>query len=164
MGKGGRHQHAVVLQHPADLGKGFLRLRHDVQCVGYDHHVEGLIRIGQTEHILHRKVQLCRLIIPLGFDNHLRGGVRRLDVRRRVYDVLRDQPRAGRQLQHRFCFHHRPDVRTHFVIRRPILSHKAVVPTGIFVPKVLLFFHSRCPYLFFVYLPPCASRKTSHRR
>ena len=30
MGKGGRDEHTVVLQHPADLGKGFLRLRHDV--------------------------------------------------------------------------------------------------------------------------------------
>ena len=31
MGKGGRHQHAVVLQHPADLGEGLLRLRNDMQ-------------------------------------------------------------------------------------------------------------------------------------
>ena len=29
----------------------------------------------------------------------------------------------------------------HLVIRRPILSHKAVVPTGIFVPEVLAFLH-----------------------
>ena len=164
MGEGGRDEHAAVLQYPADLGKGLLRLRHDVQRIGHDHHIEGFVRIRQAEHILHRKVQLRRAVIPSGFDNHLRGGVRRLDVRRRVHDVFCNQPRAGRQLQHRFRFHDRPDVRTHFVIRRPILSHKAVVPTGIFVPKVLLFFHSCCPYLFFVYLPPCASRKTSHRR
>ena len=151
MGKGRRNQHAVILQNPLDFLQGFLRLRHDMQCVGYDHHIEGLVRIGQAEHILHRKVQLCRLIIPLCFKNHLRGGVRRLDVRRRIHDVLCDQPRAGRQFQHRFGFHHRPDQRIHLLIRRPILSHKAVVTTGIFVPKVLLFFHSRCPYLFFIF-------------
>ena len=44
---------------------------------------------------LHGKVQLCRLIVPLCFKDHLRGGVRRLDVRRRVYDVFCDQSRAG---------------------------------------------------------------------
>ena len=42
---------------------------------------------------------------------------------------------------------------------RPIPSHKAVVPIGISVPEGLSFFHSRCPYLFFVSLPPCASQK-----
>ena len=41
-----------------DLGKGFLRLRHDVQRIGHDHHIEGFVRIGQAEHILHGKVQL----------------------------------------------------------------------------------------------------------
>ena len=102
MGKGGRDEHAVVLQHPADLGKGFLRLRHDVQRVGHDHHIEGLVRIGQAEHILHGKVQLCRAVIPLCLGDHLRRGVRRLDVRRRVHDVFCDQSRAGSQLQHRF--------------------------------------------------------------
>ena len=124
-----------------------------------DKHVEGLILIGQAEHILHRKVQLCRLIIPLCLSDHLRRGVRRLDVRRRVYDVLCDQPRAACQLQHCFGFHHRPDQRIHLLIRRPILSHKAVVPTGISVPEILSFFHSRCPYLFFVSLPPCVSQQ-----
>ena len=151
MGKGRRNQHAIVFQHPANLGKGFLRLRHDMQCVGHDHHIEGLVRIGQVEHILHRKVQLCRLIIPLCFKNHLRGGIRRLDVRRRIYDVLCDQPRAGCQFQHRFGFHDWPEQRIHLLIRRPILSHKAVVTTGIFVPEGLSFFHSRCPYLFFIF-------------
>ena len=54
-------------------------------------------------------------------------------------------------------FRSRPDQHIHLVIRRPILSHKAVVATGIPVPKILSFFHSRCPYLFFVSLPPCTS-------
>ena len=45
VGKGGRDEHTVVLQHPADLGKGFLRLLLNVQRVGHDHHVEGLLHI-----------------------------------------------------------------------------------------------------------------------
>ena len=141
MGEGRRNQHAIVFQHPADLGKGFLRLRHDVQRVGHDHHVEGLLRIGQAEHILHGKVQLCRAIIPLCLGDHLCGGVRRLDVCRRIYDVFCDQSRAGSKLQHRLVPHDRPDQLIHLVIRRPILSHKAVVTSGIFVPKVLVFTH-----------------------
>ena len=61
--------------------------------------------VGQAEHILHRKVQLGRAVIPLCLGDHLRGGVRRLDVRRRVHDVFCDQPRAGCQLQHCFVTH-----------------------------------------------------------
>ena len=52
-----------------------------------------------------------------------------------------DQPRAGGQLQHCFCFHDRPNQLIHLVIRRPILSHEAVVPTGISVPEILVFSH-----------------------
>ena len=141
MGKGRRNEHAVILQNPADLGKGFLRLRHDVQRVGHDHHVEGLVRIRQAEHILHRKVQLRRLITPLCFKNHLRRCVRGLDMRRRIHDVLCDQPRAACQLQHRLGFHHRLDQLIHLFVCRPILSHKAVVPTGISVPEGLSFTH-----------------------
>ena len=90
-----------------------------------------------------RRLCLCKgeHNIPLRLSDHLCGGVRRLDVRRCVHDMLCDQPRAGCQLQHRFGFHDRPDKRIHLVIRRPILSHKAVVPTGIFVPEVLVFLH-----------------------
>ena len=141
MGEGRRDEHTVILQHPLDFLQGFLRLRHDVQCVGHDHHIKGLIRIGQAEHILHGEVQLCRSVIPLCFGDHLRGGVRRLDVRRRVYDVFCDQSRAGRKLQHRLGFYNRPDQCIHLVIRRPILSHKAVIPPGIFVPEILVFLH-----------------------
>ena len=64
VGEGGRDEHAAVLQYPADLGKGLLRLRHDVQRIGHDHHIEGFVRIRQAEHILHRKVQLRRAVIP----------------------------------------------------------------------------------------------------
>ena len=59
MGECRRNEHAVILQHPANFNKGFLRLRYDVQRVGHDRHIEGLIRIRQVEHILHGKVQLC---------------------------------------------------------------------------------------------------------
>ena len=112
-----------------------------MQRVGHDHYIKGLIRIGQAEHILHGEVQLGRAVIPLRLGNHLCGGVRRLDMCRRVYDVLCDQSRAGRQLQHRLVPHDRPDQLIHLVIRRPILSHEAVVPTGIFVPEILVFSH-----------------------
>ena len=142
MGEGRRDEHSVILQHPADLGKGLLRLRHDVQRVGHDHYIKGLIRIGQAEHILHGKVQLRRSVVPFCLGNHLRGGIRRLDVCRRVYDVFCDQSRAGSKLQHSFGFYNRPEQRIHLLIRRPILSHKAVVPSGIFVPEGLVFSHS----------------------
>ena len=151
MGEGRRNEHAVLFQHPLDFLQSFFRLRHDVQRIGHDHHIKGLIRIGQAEHILHGKVQLGRVVITLGLGNHLRGGIRRLDVRCRVHNVLCNQSRAGRQLQHRFGFHHRPDQLIHLFVCRPILSHKAVVTSGIFVPEGLSFFHSRCPYLFFIF-------------
>ena len=112
-----------------------------MQRVGHDHYIKGLVRIGQAEHILHGEVQLGRAVIPLRLGDHLRRGVRRLDVCRRVHDVFCNQSRAGRQLQHRFMPHNWPDQLIHLVIRRPILSHKAVVPTGIFVPEVLVFLH-----------------------
>ena len=104
--------------------QGFFRLRHDMQRVGHDHYIKGLVRIGQAEHILHGEVQLGRAVIPLRLGDHLRRGVRRLDVRRRVYDVFCDQSRAGRQLQHRFMPHNWPDQLIHLVIRRPILRIK----------------------------------------
>ena len=151
MGKGGRNQHAVVLQHPANFGESLLRLRHDVQGVGHDDHVKAAVGVGEAEHILHGEVQLGRAGISLCLSDHLRRGVRRLDMCRRVYDVFCDQSRAGCQFQHRFGFHHRPDQLIHLFVCRPILSHKAVVTTGIFVPEGLSFFHSRCPYLFFIF-------------
>jgi len=112
-----------------------------MQRVGHDHYIKGLIRIGQAEHILHGEVQLGSAVIPLRLSDHLRRGVRRLDVCRRVYDVFCNQSRAGSKLQHRLVPHDRPDQLIHLVIRRPILSHKAVVLTGIFVPEVLVFSH-----------------------
>jgi len=110
-----------------------------MQCVGHDHHIKGLIRIRQAEHILHRKVQLGRAVITLGLGDHLCGGVRRLDVRRRAHDVFCDQSRAGSKLQHRFGFHDRPEESIHLLICRPILSHKAVIPAGIPVPEIFVF-------------------------
>ena len=84
---------------------------------------------------------MAEAVIPLRLGDHLRRGVRRLDVCRRVYDVFCDQSRSGSKLQYSFMPHDRPDQLIHLVIRRPILSHKAVVPTGIFVPEVLVFLH-----------------------
>ena len=141
MGECRRNQHAVILQNPLDFLQGFLRLRHDVQRVGHNHHVEGLLRIGQAEHFLHGEVQLGRAIIPLCLGDHLRRGVRRLDMCHRIHDVLCNQSRAGSKLQYRLMPHDRPDQLIHLVIRRPILSHKAVVTSGIFVPEILVFLH-----------------------
>ena len=55
--------------------------------------------------------------------------------------VLRSIPCRSPSSSTVLCFHDRPDQLIHLVIRRPILSHKAVVPTGIFVPEILVFLH-----------------------
>ena len=141
MGEGRRDERAVVFQYPFYLLQGFFRLRHDMQRVGHDHYIKGLVRIGQAEHILHGEVQLGRAVIPLRLGDHLRRGVRRLDVCRRVHDVFCNQSRAGGQLQHRLGFHLRSDQFIHLVICCPVLSHKAVIPTGIFIPEILVFSH-----------------------
>ena len=135
----------VVLQYPPYFLQGLFRMRHYVKRVGRDHHFEGLLCIGQAEHILYGKVQLCGLIVPPCFKDHLCRGVRSLDMRRRIHDALCDKPRAGGNLQHGFCFHHRPDQPIHLLIRRPVLSHEAVVPTGILVPEALAFVHGYRP-------------------
>ena len=130
MGEGRRDERAVVFQYPFYLLQGFLRLRHDMQRVGHDHHIKGLVRIGQAEHILHGEVQLGRAVIPLRLGDHLRGGVRRLDVCRCVYDMLCNQPRAGSKLQHRLVPHDWPDQRIHLLICRRVFAHEAVVTSG----------------------------------
>ena len=108
MGKGGRNQHAVVLQHPANLGEGLLRLRHDVQGVGHDDHVKAAVGVGEAEHILHGEMQLGGAVVPLRLRDHLRRCVRGLDMGGAVHDVFGDQSRAGGQLQHGSVPHHRP--------------------------------------------------------
>lgn len=107
MGKGGRNQHAVVLQHPANFGESLLRLRHNMQGIGYDYHVKAFVGIGEVKHILHRKVQLRRLIIPPRFCDHLRRCIRGLDMIGAAHDIFGNRSRAGGQLQHRFVPHHR---------------------------------------------------------
>ena len=111
-------------------------MRHDVQRIGHNHNVKGLGRIGQAKHILHRKIQLCRAVIPLGFGNHFRRSIRRFDMLCRADDVLHDQPRAGGKLQNRFGFHNRSNQLVHLPIRRRVLSHEAVIPLCIFIPEI----------------------------
>ena len=142
MGEGGGCQHAVVLQHPPDLPQRHLRLGNDVQRVGYDHHVKGLIRVGQVEHILHGDVQLCRVVLPLRLRDHLLGGVRRLDVLRRADDVLGDQPCARGQLQYRLVPHHRAEQVVHLRVSPTVLVHEAVVDRRVPVPEIPVFFHT----------------------
>ena len=87
MGKGGRHQHAVVLQHPADLGEGLLRLRNDMQGVGHDDHLKAAVGVGQVKHVLHGEMQLGGSVVPLRLRDHLRRCVRGLDMSGAVYDL-----------------------------------------------------------------------------
>ena len=101
-----------------------------------------IIKEGKIKKDKHESV-IFRRDIPLCLSDHLRRGVRRLDVCRRVHDVLCNQSRAGSKLQHRLVPHDRSDQLIHLVIRRPILLHKAIVPTGISVPEVLVSSH-RC--------------------
>ena len=99
MGEGRRNQHAVVLQHPLDLSKGFLRLRHDMQGVGHDHYIKGLVRIGQAEHILHGKVQLRRTFrLGAEYDkealqDRLLENQRDIRVTRRYFEFMRPYTR-----------------------------------------------------------------------
>jgi len=139
--KGRRNQHTVILQHPFDLSQWFFWLRHNVQCVWYDYHIEWFARVWQRKHILHGKTQLRRVIPPFGLCNHFRRGIRRLDVCRCFYDVLGDQSRSGSHLQHCFVFHDRTDQLIHFLVYCPVFSHKAVIQTCISVPEILVFSH-----------------------
>ena len=107
MGKGGRHQHAVVLQHPADLGEGLLRLRNDMQGVGHDDHLKAAVGVGQVKHVLHGEMQFGGAVALLRLRDHLWRCIRSLDVGSSVYDVFGDQPCAGGQLQHLLMPHHR---------------------------------------------------------
>lgn len=58
MGKGRSNQRAIVFKHTAKLDKGFLRVRHNVQCIGDNDNIKGLVSIRQMEHILHGKYSL----------------------------------------------------------------------------------------------------------
>lgn len=53
MGKGWRNQRAIVFKHTAKLGECFLGVRHNVQCIGDNNNIKGLVSIRQMEHILH---------------------------------------------------------------------------------------------------------------
>ncbi len=46
------------LSNTAKLGKCFLRMRYNVQCIGNNDNIKGLVSIRQMEHILHGKIQL----------------------------------------------------------------------------------------------------------
>ena len=92
----------------------------------------------------------CGILAYIGSDTGMSmdllcRSVRSLDVRRYIHDALCDKPRAGGNLQHGICFHHWPDQPIHLLIRRPVLSHEMVVPTGILVPEALAFVHGYRP-------------------
>ena len=111
MGESGGNQYTVILQHPSDLQKGFFRLGYNMQGIGHDHNIEGLIGIRQMKHILHRKIQLRPTVLPFGLRNHFRGSIRGLDMLRLSHNMLGNHSGAGGQLQHRFVFYHRSDQR-----------------------------------------------------
>ena len=145
MGKGGRHQHAVVLQHPADLGEGLLRLRNNMQGVGHDDHLKAAVGVGQVKHVLHGEMQFGGSVVPLRFCDHLRRSVCGLNMSGTVYNVFGNQPRACGQLQHGFVPHHGAQQLVQPLISCGVLSHEAVVPSGVFIPEIFLLFH--CPVL-----------------
>lgn len=99
------------------------------------------VKAVSTSYELLSNEDLEEIFIPLCLGDHLCGSVRRLDMCRRVYDMLCNQSRAGSKLQHRLVPHDRPDQLIHLFVCRPILSHKAVVTSGIFVPEILVFLH-----------------------
>ena len=102
--------------------------------VGYDYHIEGLIRIRQAEQQSCTEKCSFASSYPLHLGDHLRRGVVASMCAAAFTIMLCNQSRAGRQLQHRFVPHDRRII-SYIVIRRPILSHKAVVTSGIFVPR-----------------------------
>ena len=147
MSKGGRRQHAVVLQHPPDLPQGLLRVGHNVQRVGHDHHIERSVRIGQAEHILHRKVQLGRIVFPPCLGDHRRGCIGGLDAARRAYQLFCQLPGSGRQLKHGFVLHHRPQPLGQLLIGGRIPAQEAVVVLCVLIPEIFTFLRFYHPFL-----------------
>lgn len=107
IGKGRSNQRAIVFKHTAKLDKGFLRVRHNVQCIGDNDNIKGLVSIRQMEHILHGKIQLGGKITPLCLRNHRCGGVGSLNVVGRTQEMLCHLPCAGGYLQNGFVPHSR---------------------------------------------------------
>ena len=141
MGKGGRDQHAVVFQHPANFREGFLRFRYDVQRIDYDHHIERLVGIGQMEHILHRKIEFRRFYALFRLLDHLFGSVGSFNMVSRADDMLGNPPCAGGQLQHGFVPYHRAQQLVQPLVSRCILAHETVVPSCVSIPKGFWTFH-----------------------
>ena len=148
MRKGRRRQNTIILQNALDLMQCSLWLRHNVQCIGNNHHIERCIRIRQTEHVLHRKMQVFSMIFPLSLPDHLLGSICDLDVLCRICYMLRNQSGAGSQLQYGFIPHHRTQQCIHSVISRRIPAHKSVVDYRSPVPEIPAVLHFRYP-------PPC---------
>lgn len=88
MGKGRSNQRAIVFKYTAKLDKGFLRVRHNVQCIGDNDNIKGLVSIRQMKHILHGKIQLGGKITPLCLRNHRCGGVGSLNVVGRTQEMF----------------------------------------------------------------------------
>ena len=107
MGKGRSNQRAIVFKHTAKLDKGFLRVRHNVQCIGDNDNIKGLVSIRQMEHILHGKIQLGGKITLLCLRNHRCGGVGSLNVVGRTQEMFCHLPCAGGYLQNGFVPHSR---------------------------------------------------------
>ena len=107
IGKGRSNQRAIVFKHTAKLDKGFLGVRHNVQCIGDNDNIKGLVSIRQMEHILHGKIQLGGKIAPLCLRNHRCGDVGSLNVVGRTQEMLCHLPCAGGYLQNGFVPHSR---------------------------------------------------------
>ena len=83
--KGGRNQHTAILQYSSDFGKGLFpaTAQYAVHWIRSPH--QRLVRIGAVRTYPARKVRFTQSDYSSFLCNHLRRGIRRLDMYRRVY-------------------------------------------------------------------------------
>ena len=85
------------------LDKGFLRVRLNVQCIGDNDNIKGLVSIRRWNISCTEKCSLEEKITPLCLRNHRCGGVGSLNVVGRTQEMLCHLPCAGGYLQNGLC-------------------------------------------------------------
>ena len=138
--KGGTNPHTAVLQYPSDFGREPFNAT--AVCSALD-------TITTSKDLSHGAVRTypagkgtaSQVIIPLSLCNHFRRGIRHLDMYRRVYDVLGDQPRSDGPILTPFCLSQQ-DGSAHTIFRiLSCLLHKTVISACISIPEILVFSH-----------------------
>ena len=69
----GRNQHPIGPQHPVDLPQHPLRIRDDVQGVGDQHRVKGIVPIGQGHGVGYLEGEVVGAIALLRLGDHAVG-------------------------------------------------------------------------------------------